>query len=366
MDNFAMQLVTQWIKNYPMLIHCTRVSDRWHYEQGCLLKGIHDVYRYTGENYLMEYIRTNMDRYVDNDGNIRTYREQDYNLDQINNGKMLLQLYRYTGKEKYALAAKKLIVQMDNQPRTKSGGFWHKKIYPHQMWLDGHYMAMPFLAEYGTMFGERCYIDEAVQQLILMEDKARDSQTGLLYHGWDESRGQRWSNPVTGQSPQVWGRGMGWFAMALVDILPFLDKHEGREEVAAMLQRCSEAVLNVQDTQTGLWYQVMDQGTRQGNYLEASASSMFTYTLKKGNVLGILGPEMAEAAKRAYQGMITKFLYKDRKGMLSVKQNCKVAGLGGQPYRDGSYTYYVSEPIVEDDLKSLGACIMALSAVEYL
>lgn len=365
MDN-AVRLVKQWIKNYPMMIHCTRISDRWHYEQGCLLKGIHDVYSYTGDDCLMEYIRANMDRYVEKDGNIRTYREQDYNLDQINNGKMLLQLYRYTGEEKYTLAAEKLITQLGNQPRTKSGGFWHKKIYPHQMWLDGQYMAIPFLAEYGTLFGKRRYIDEAVHQLLLMEKMARDSQTGLLYHGWDENRGQRWADPVTGRSPQVWGRGMGWFSMALVDTLPFLEGHERRDEVAAMLQRCSEAVLSVQDTHTGLWYQVMDQSTRQGNYLEASASSMFTYTLKKGNVLGVLGSEMAEAANRAYQGIVTKLMYRDGEGMLSVKQNCKVAGLGGQPYRDGSYTYYVSEPIVENDPKSLGACIMALSAVEYL
>lgn len=365
MVGMALSLVSEWMKQYPMMIHCTQLSDRWHYEHGCLLKGIADVYDYTSDNRLLEYIQVNIDRYVEDDGNIRTYRAQDYNLDHIHNGKILLMLYRNTGEHKYALAAQHLIRQLDNQPRTQSGGFWHKKIYPHQMWLDGHYMAMPFLAEYGTLFNERKYIDEAVFQLLLMEKNARDPKSGLLYHGFDESRCQRWSDPFTGRSPQIWGMGMGWFSMALADTLPFLREHELKEAVAAAFTRCANAVIRMQDDETGLWYQVMNQGGKSGNYLESSASSMFIYALKKGYHMGILDQKMEEAALLGYQGLKKHLITKDRNGMMHIKQNCKASGLGGQPYRDGSYNYYISEPVVEDDPKSIGACIMALGASEY-
>jgi unsaturated rhamnogalacturonyl hydrolase len=263
----------------------------WEYTYGLVLKAVLEQWRATRDPRYFDYVRAYYDRFIGADGSIRTYDMDEYNIDRINPGKPLFRLYRETGEEKYRIALETLRSQMATHPRTSEGGFWHKKKYPHQMWLDGIYMASPFLAEYGATFDEPGLIDEAAKQILLMEKHGREEKTGLLYHGWDESRQQKWADPQTGLSSHFWGRSVGWFAMAVVDVLDFMPAdHPRRPEVVAVFTRLATAITNVQDPETGLWYQVLDQGTRKGNYLESSASCMFVYALAKGSRTGDLHP----------------------------------------------------------------------------
>jgi len=250
--------------------------------------------------------------------------------------------------------------QMQTHPRTSESGFWHKKIYSHQMWLDGIYMASPFLAEYAETFNEPALFDDVANQIILMEKHARDEKTGLLYHGWDESRQQRWANPETGQSPNFWGRAMGWYAMALVDVLDFLPSdHPNRPKVIAILQRLATAISNYQDVDTGLWYQVVDKGGKEGNYLESSASCMFVYSFAKAVKHNYIDENFMTVARKGYDGILKHFIEVDDTGEVHIHKGCSVAGLGGNPYRDGSYEYYISEKIRSNDPKAVGPFILA-------
>src|SRR5918993_3236415 len=230
-----------------------------------------------------------MDFFVQDDGIIRTYKPDEYNIDHVNCGRNLLFLYKVTLKEKYLKAVQLLRNQLRTHPRTKAGGFWHKKIYPHQMWLDGLYMGQPFYAEYAKLFHEDTAFNDIARQFILMEKHARDTKTGLLYHGWDESRQQRWANKETGVSPHFWGRALGWFGMAMVDVLDHFPANQGgKDSIVAILNRFAKAVTKFQDTSTGLWYDIVDKQTTPTNYYEASASSMLVYTLMKGIRKGYL------------------------------------------------------------------------------
>ena len=242
---------------------------KWTYDHGLVLKGIERVYQNTGDKQYLDYIQRGMDHFVAGDGSIRTYSLDDYNIDNILPGRNLLFLYKVTKEEKYRKAAELLRSQLKTHPRTSEGGFWHKKIYPSQMWLDGLYMGEPFYAEYARTFDDKTAFDDIAKQFILMEQHARDNKTGLLYHGWDESRKQRWANPDTGRSPNFWGRAMGWYAMALVDTLDHFPDHPQVPELIAILNRLAQAVAKYQDPRTGLWYQVLDKGTEKGNYFEA-------------------------------------------------------------------------------------------------
>ena len=305
-------------------------------------------------------IRIPVDIGVDSEGNIDTYRPHEYNLDQINPGKILFPLYARTGDDRYRKAAHRLMEQLKDQPRTTEGGFWHKKIYPHQMWLDGIYMASPFYAQFARTFRKPEGFDDVAHQITLIEKHTRDSRTGLLYHGWDESRTQKWANPETGCSPNIWGRAMGWYAMGIVDVLDHLPiSHPQRGEIVEILRRMAAALVAVQHASTGLWYQVLDQGSREGNYLEASASCMFVYALAKGVRKRYLDETCLDAAKRGYGGILEHFVEVDDQGLANLNQICSVAGLGGSPYRDGSFEYYVSEKIVTNDYKGVGPFIMA-------
>jgi unsaturated rhamnogalacturonyl hydrolase len=250
--------------------------------------------------------------------------------------------------------------QLENQPRTHEGGFWHKKIYHYQMWLDGIYMSSPFLAQFAKTFNRPDAFDEVSRQIFRIESHTRDHRTGLLYHGWDESRAQEWADPLTGCSKSFWGRAMGWYAMALVDTLDFMPKkHPARKTKISIFEHMAEALVHYQDSRTGLWYQVVDQGERKGNYLEASASSMFVYALAKGVRKGYVGREYAAAAKRGYEGLVRQLITLDADGKVSLTQICSVGGLGGSQRRSGTFDYYVSEPVVANDLKGVGAFIMA-------
>jgi unsaturated rhamnogalacturonyl hydrolase len=333
---------------------------KWAYETGVFLKGLDAAWTRTGDPKYYDFLKAVIDSYVRPDGSIETYKLEEYNLDNINCGKLLLTLYQKTKEEKYHKAASLLMKQLESHPRTHEGGFWHKKIYPNQMWLDGIYMASPFIAQYSSMFGHAAGFDEVANQVIWMENHARDRRTGLLYHGWDESREQEWADPKTGCSKNFWGRAMGWYAMSLADLLDFMPaQHPRRAAVIDIFKRLAKAVTQYQDTETGLWYQVVDQGKRDKNYLEASASSMFVYALAKGVRKGYLGREYAAAANRGYDGLIKHLIKVDPDGGVNLTQVCSVAGLGGPQKRNGTFEYYVSEPIVSNDLKGVGAFIMA-------
>src|SRR6266496_681119 len=338
---------------------------KWTYDHGVVLKGIEGIWRSTGDGKYFRYIQQSMDQFVNSDGTIRTYTLDDYNLDTILPGRNLLLLYKVTGQEKYRKAAALLREQLKTHPRTSEGGFWHKKIYPSQMWLDGLYMAEPFYAEYAATFHEDADFDDIARQFVLMERHARDAKSGLLYHAWDESRKQRWANPVTGRSPNFWGRAMGWYAMALVDALDYFPQnHPQRGALIGILIRFGAAIEKYQDKKTGLWYQVLDKGSGKGNYLEASASCMFVYALAKGVRSSYLPARYLQVAQKGYKGIVDHFIKTDARGQVNLDGTVSVAGLGGNPYRDGSYQYYLSERVVTDDPKGVGAFLLASNQME--
>ncbi len=340
---------------------------KWSYDQGVILKGMEGVWRETGDEQWFDYIRRQMDFYVQEDGSILRYRPGEYNIDHVNNGKVLLMLYQETGEEKYRKAVELLRNQLRTHPRTSEGGFWHKLIYPHQMWLDGLYMAQPFYAAYAAEFGEDTIFNDVTRQFALMEKHSRDTVTGLLYHGWDESREQLWADSLTGRSPHVWGRALGWYGMALVDALDYFPKeHPGADSLKGILNRLAEAVVQVQDTRTGLWYDIVDLPDRDKNYPEASASAMLTYTLAKGTREGYLPDTYKKHARKGYQGIIERFISEDEQGRLNLEGTVKVSGLGGKPYRDGSFEYYMSEPVIQNDPKGLGAFIKCAVEMERM
>jgi unsaturated rhamnogalacturonyl hydrolase len=338
---------------------------KWTYDHGVVLKGIERVYIATNDKQYLDFIQRSMDHFVNDDGSIRTYKLDDYNIDNILPGRNLLFLYKTTGHEKYRKAAALLREQLKTHPRTSEGGFWHKKIYPTQMWLDGLYMGEPFYAEYAVTFKVDAAFDDIAKQFILMERHARDNKTGLLYHGWDESKQQGWANPSTGRSPNFWGRALGWYAMALVDTLDYFPaKHAQRAELIAILNRLARAVAKYQEPRSGLWYQVLDKRGAKGNYLESSAACMFVYALAKGVRNGYLPAGYMKIASEGYRGIQREFVKYDTNGHFNLAGTVSVAGLGGNPYRDGSYEYYLSEKVVTNDPKGIGAFLMAATEME--
>jgi unsaturated rhamnogalacturonyl hydrolase len=338
----------------------TPASARWAYEHGLALMAIQQVGQRTGSPRYPTFVKDSTDLFIDGQGNIHTYKREDYNLDQINHGRVLFELYRTTGDDRYRQAIFHLRRQLTEQPRVQAGGFWHKQIYPNQMWLDGLYMAGPFYAQFGATFDEPACFDDVAHQLRLVERQTRDPRTGLLYHAWDESKQQRWADPASGCSPHFWGRAMGWYVMALVDVLDFLPPaHPARLDLVEILRRAMTAITSVQDPASGAWYQVLDQQDRPGNYLEASASAMFVYSAAKGIRQGSLPGSYREMVNRGYRGLLDTFITVDEQGLANLGGICGTAGLGGSPYRDGSFEYYVGERIVPNDYKGVGPFILA-------
>lgn len=338
---------------------------RWNYQTGLFLKALLDLHQQTGQQKYFSYVQTVIDSYLEDDGSIKTYKKEEYNIDKINSGKVLLSLYRSTGDEKYKKSAFLLRQQLEEQPRTSEGGFWHKKRYPWQMWLDGIYMGAPFYAQFSMMFDQAEGFDDVVNQILLIDVHTRDPETVLRYHAWDESNKQKWADPISGCSPHFWGRAMGWYAMALVDVMDFLPPtHTKYEQIIFIIKDLSKSITAYQNEQSGLWYQVLNQGGREGNYFEASASAMFVYFLAKGIKKGYIDEAYWPLAERGYQGLLNHLIKVDQSGLVNLTQICRVAGLGGNPYRDGSYEYYISEPMVENDLKGIGPFIMASLQIE--
>lgn len=343
------------------LEECGPDTVRWNYENGLVLGAIYAASkRRLGHRY-DDRVRDRVDLLIAPDGSIRGYLKEEYNLDQINSGKIVFEVWKDGGERRYLKAIESLASQLAAHPRTDSGSFWHKKIYPRQVWLDGLYMFGPFYARYAAEFSRHELFDDLCAQLFRARDTMRDKASGLYYHAWDESRGQRWSNPGTGLSPHIWGRAVGWLSMALVDVLDWLPAaHSERNGVAAMFRDLARSIAFAQDG-SGLWFQILDMPGEKGNYLEESASAMFAYSLYKGIRTGLLSPaEFGAAADQAMDGIISRFISRDASGRLHVNGICKVAGLGGNPYRDGSFAYYMSEPVVSDDYKGVGPLILAL------
>jgi len=340
---------------------------KWSYDMGVVLKGFEGIWMNTGDISYFNSIQKKIDYFVKDDGSIRNYELDEYNLDHVNNGKLVLLLYRVLGKEKYKKAADLLRSQLKTHPRTKEGGFWHKKIYTNQMWLDGLYMGGPFYAEYAMLF-EGSAFDDIANQFIWMEKHARDAKTGLLYHAWDESKEQKWANKETGTSPLFWARAMGWYADALVDALDYFPAdHPKRQSLIDILNRLVNAIEKQQDKTTGLWYDIMNYSRpgKEKNYFEASASCQFTYAVAKGVRKGYLPAAKLAIAKKAYAGIVKRFI-KIENGQTNLYGTVKVSGLGGNPYRDGSFEYYMSEPVIVNDPKGVGAFLLASTEMEKL
>jgi len=349
----------------------TKGMMRWHYEHGLVIQACLAVGQYYHlEEEFSSWAYGMYDPLIAQDGQIATYRQGEYNLDQINAGRNLFYLYEKTGEERFLLAAHRLNEQLLHHPRTLSGVFWHKEIYPWQIWLDGLYMQGPFNAQYAKQFGKSEDLVDLIKQVETVYQLLKDPVTGLLYHAYDESRGMRWSDLKTGLSPHFWGRAVGWFCMALVDIYEFLPQdHPKRNDLSKILCSVLDAVLSFQDS-SGMWYQVMDMAGEPGNYLESSCSSMFSTVLFKVVRVGIVVEKQEKErylrnARKALEGLNKTFLRQDSEGQLHLSGICTVAGLGGNPYRDGSFAYYISEVVAEDDFKGVGPYILALLEAEW-
>lgn len=361
MENWAARMADSVMKRTP------KFDNKWDYDNGVIFKGIEKLWRLTSDYKYFDFIKTNMDFFIDETGDIRKYSVTEYNIDHVNNGKLLFLLYKETGLDKYRKAAFLLREQLKNHPRTSEGGFWHKQIYPYQIWLDGLYMGAPFYAEFISEFGDAKEFDDVTKQFLICECNTKDVVTGLLYHAFDEKRVQPWCNSDTGHSKNFWGRSMGWYVMAIVDVLDYLpEKNKDRARIIVILNEVLEALLKVQDEKSGVWYQVLDAGTRKGNYLEASASCMILYAMAKGAKKGYLPKKWVDTAKKTYSGIIEEFITVTAEGLVNLNKTCMVAGLGGEGNRDGTYEYYISEPIITNDAKGIGAFILAAAEMKGL
>jgi len=339
-------------------------SPKWTYPSAIVLDGAEQLYIKTGKKQYYDYISEFGEKLIKEDGTILTYDIEKYNIDMLNSGNVLLYLYEKEKKEKYLKALQTLRLQIDGQPRTNEGSFWHKKIYPYQVWLDGLYMGMPFYTHYTKDFTKGADATKAYDDIVFQFDSVQknllDKKTGLLYHAWDESKEQAWANKETGLSPNFWGRAMGWYGMAMVDVLDYLpENHPGRARIISYIRSYSDAVIKYQDKKSGLWYQVLDKPLANGNYEEATASAMFVYTMIKSVNKGYLPKSYKAAAKKGYDGIIKNLITVDENGVVNLNKCCAVAGLGGKPYRDGSYEYYVNEEIRSNDGKGTGPFILA-------
>lgn len=334
----------------------TPYRPHWNYEDGVVWKGALDLYQVTQDRVFLDYVLGEMQNRVLTDGSMPTFHPAEYNIDNVNGGKILFPLYAITGEDRFRKAMDVQFAQLKDHPRTQSGNYWHKQIYPHQVWLDGLFMAQPFQTEYARITNNEALFADTVAQFRFV-DHTLQKDNGLYAHGWDESRAERWSDKQTGLSANVWGRAMGWWVGALVDVY---EASEGfseslRADIADITRRTLNALLKVR-SQNGLWYQVVDQGHREGNYEEASASLMVAYGLIKAGRLGILPQPAVATGVESLKAVCARFVTPG-----ALNGICGVAGLGNVPYRDGSYDYYLSEKITPNDPKGVGALMWALS-----
>lgn len=335
----------------------------WNYIDGCMITSLLNLYKITGDKKYLEFSDNFIDYYVFDDGSIRGFKKDTYNIDNINEGRVLFDLYKYTGKEKYRLAIETLYDQLKDHPRTKEGNFFHKAIYNNQIWLDGLYMGQPFYTLYAKHYDES-KIDDIISQFNNVFSIMFDKEKELYYHGYDSSRVAFWCDKETGLSKNFWLRSIGWYTVALIDVYDFLEDDSRKEQIAYIFQRTIKGVLRYLDKDANMFYQVVDQIGRDGNYLETSGSAMIAYAILKGVRLSVLNKELLETGLKIFQGICDKYLSEEN-GELNLGGICLVAGLGPENNlrRDGSYEYYISEPIVNNDAKGVGPLIMAYTEV---
>ena len=340
---------------------------KWDYCHGVELQAFLNLYEITGDEKYKDYAISYADTMVNTDGSIKTYKLEEYNIDRLNTGKILFRIYEYTKDDKYRKAIDLLRSQMDTHPRNDDGGFWHKKIYPNQMWLDGLYMAAPFMAEYAVRNNRPGDFQDIISQFTTVARHTYDPANGLYRHACDVSRQMFWADSITGQSKHAWGRAMGWYTMGIVDALEFIPENEpGRDLMLIILNNIATQLKRIQDPATGLWYQVLDRSGDEGNYLESSCSAMFMYSIYKAVRNGNLDASYKEMADKAYRGFIKEFIETDENGLINLTRGCAVAGLGGRDNRSGDYEYYLSETIRSNDPKAVGPFINAMVEIEKI
>ncbi|MBO4518680.1 MAG: glycoside hydrolase family 88 protein [Paludibacteraceae bacterium] len=332
---------------------------KWEYTPTLMARAFVELYEATDDTVYLAHAQQFADQFIGADGTILTYQQSLYNMDRIQGGNFLILLNSINPKPEYSLAIETLRDQLRTQPRTTEGGFWHKQVYEHQMWLDGLFTGTTFYARYAAWKPEPEAWSDIANQFLIIDAHTRKAN-GLNHHGWDESRQMGWSDSITGCSPETWGRAEGWYVMALCDVLELMPADQpGREALTAILNRVMEALMKVQDKETHLWYQVPDRAAEEGNYLESTCSAMYCYAMAKGARLGLLPKSYLQEAKQVLQGLKTHKLRLDEDGTLSLIDCCAVAGLGGNPYRDGTYNYYVHERIRANDPKGVAPLILA-------
>ena len=338
----------------------------WNYIDGCMMTALLSMTEITGDQRYFDFAESFIDAFVNDDGTIRTYKTEGHALDDVNEGRVLFPLFEKTGKEKYKKAADFLWRQLEAQPRTGEGSFWHKQIYPNQVWLDGIYMAQPFYALFEKHFGSGDYAD-TVRQIENVRKRMYSEEKGLYFHGYDASRSIFWADKKTGCSQNFWLRSIGWFAVALADLLEILPAGEQHDSLEKIFTELMENLLRYMDEDTGMYWQVPDQPGREGNYLETSGSSMLAYAMLKGARLGVLDKKYAVQGQRTFNGIVDRYL-SFRDGELNLGGICLVAGLGpaDNRRRDGSYEYYISEPVVENDAKGVAPFLLCYTEVKRL
>ena len=354
---------------------------RWNYAVGIELEGLLDTYRVHGDDSILNYLHTYRQKMIDERGDVVGYDYNAFNLDNVRPAKFILRMQQYGARKGENIALKTFMKQLLNQPRTREGVFWHKAIYANQVWLDGIFMGLPFYCDYAVKTCSprkaRRILDDAVNQMIQTDRRTYDEKTGLWKHAWDETHRQFWANPLTGQSRHTWARALGWYVMAMTECLDVMpDDYPRKAEVVALLQKVMKAVVQYQDKKSGVWYDVLDVESPK-NYLESTASCMFAYVLLKGSRMGWLDTDFNEAGKRAYEGILKRFIRVNKDRTISLTDCCSVSGLGpGKgPFvpagkenykRDGSFDYYMSEPIRDNDAKGIGPFIWASLEMERL
>ncbi len=338
--------------------------NKWNYIDGCMITAVLSLYEMTGDKKYLDFADNFVGFFVQEDGSIKTYDPAEYNLDNINPSKNLFRLYDLTGKEKYRKAMDTARSQLDSMPRTNAGNFWHKNIYPHQVWLDGLYMAQPFYMEYERRYNKMKGCLDSFRQFKNVEELMKDEKTGLYYHGYDESREMYWADKETGKSPNFWLRALGWFTVALVDTAEAMDESMYYEYryLQTMLENLANALIPFQD-ESGMFYQIVDKKDDERNYLETSGTALIAYGLLKGVRLGYLPKRFEEMGKRAFDGITEKYLSRNEDGSPKLGGICLVAGLGGAQHRDGSLDYYFSEPVVENEAKGVAPLILAYTEI---
>ena len=338
----------------------------WNYIDGCMLNALVTMSEITGDPVCYDFVERFIDDFVDENGLIRTYQPEKFNLDDINEGRVLFPVYQNTGKEKYRLAIENLKHQLDKQPRTAEGNFWHKLIYPNQVWLDGIYMAQPFRAMYALQFGDGD-VSDIVRQIETARAHMFDEKKGLYYHGYDASRSIFWADPETGCSKSFWLRAIGWFSTALADLIGILPESQDRNRLCAIFKELMAGLKPYADPETGMYYQVVDAGGREGNYLETSGSSMIAYAMLKGSRLNVLDGSYRELGKKTFDGIVRTQLTEED-DTIGLKGICLVAGLGpaNNTRRDGTYAYYISEPVVKNDAKGVAPFVMCYTEIMRL